>query len=57
MWLLYKICMFYLVRVYRGIIIIKVFSSESEILMIFMFYVYFDIYIRRDLGLSMSLRF
>lgn len=49
--------MFYLVRVYRGIIIIKVFSSESEILMIFMFYVYFDIYIRRDLGLSMSLRF
>lgn len=49
--------MFYLVRVYRRIIIIKVFSSESEILMIFMFYVYFDIYIRRDLGLSMSLRF
>lgn len=45
--------MLYLVRVYRGIIITKVFSSESEILMTLMSYAYLDIHIRRDLGLSM----
>lgn len=49
-------CMLYLVRVYRGIIITKVFSSESEILMTLMSYAYLDIHIRRDLGLSMPPR-